>query len=138
LANVYDWNNLGTFEDHLPSNINDLFQNKVVLWNNNVTESPESYINITLPYNFNQYGCLLINITYSTVAIPYTWVEVQYPSKEGGLEYGSAAIEFTYVGNTITHLALFPVVWDNSVSIQVGNSWPLGNDTQTMLVTYLY
>lgn len=135
--NIPDW---GTFQAHIPSNINDLFQNKTILWDNeNVTEFPESYVNITLPCNFTHYGCLLINISYSTADITYTWVAVNFPQYEGGSQFGGIyQFEYTNFKPYYTHLAVFPVVWTTSVQIQVGNQWSVGNDTQTMSVTYYY
>ena len=136
-ANI--WNNPDNLHT-IPNNINDLFQNRVILWDSrNVTEpigpfsgSP-SFSNFTLAYNFTQYGCILVNITYSTVGIYGNWVIIKWSDGPQPHATYDNAVEQTNVG-------LFPVLsGTNSVQVLLGN-FDGGNEnvTATVSITYYY
>jgi hypothetical protein len=118
-----------------PSNINDLFQNNTVLWNDeNVTEPARSNATFTFTNDyFTEPGCLLVNVSGSTPNPFDNWIEIYWT---GRTTVGS----FTSFSHTsISSTALFPILNPTSVQFIIGNDETgNGNVTQTVSMTYYY
>jgi len=127
-----------SWEGVIPDNLNGLFQNKVVLWNDKkLTEPSNTEANETLVYDFNQTGCLFVNITSSTSEL--TWVRTEWSyeiynsqgwhnvtvrysidAREGGL---------VPVLNGVTHLQIYSGATNLSET---------RNENQTVTIVYYY
>jgi flagellar basal body-associated protein FliL len=129
----------------IPSNLNDLFPNKIVIWKNKqVTEPSAQDATFAFLNYFNYTGCLLINITSSNAksldnadSVAISWNSTS-PSRFP--QYWN----ITFTSNDIDAPGdsyLFPVLPSNSLDVFIGNMGIAGNGdiiTQTVTLTYYY
>src|SRR5271157_65269 len=142
LANItqkYDQENtlLQCCEDSraIPSNLDSLFQNKIVIWKNRqATEPSGNYTNFTFLNFFNYTGCLLINITSSISfqdMLGISWTN----------QKGSGFPQFlnsTFNSWDFSEEGLFPVLPSNSLEVYIGNIGVGYGATQNVTLTYYY
>ena len=125
---------------NIPNNLNDLFQNKVVLWNDKkLTEPSNIQANETIVYDFNYTGCLLINITTSTSNI--TWARILWSDNDDEFMPLGSIVTVNYVTRSYDGVGLFPVL-KGVTQLQIGfgalDFSGASIQNQTITITYYY
>jgi hypothetical protein len=106
LSQKYDKSNalLNILENHVPDNLDNLFPNKIILWNEKQLTSPSNVeSNVTLAYSFNYTGYLRVYVTSPTSDL--SWARITWSNNQ----FNPITADFS-TGLGTDNVGVFPVL----------------------------